>query len=217
MAWLPMPFAGTNVIQQTLFDCIFKFASFDAVNRNIFSGYTHASSGYIPLGRNILVEKFLKTDAEWFLSIDWDIVFQPEDVYKLIDAADPNEVPIIAGCYVTYMGDDAKLTPCWMVHADEAKDIPFEPAGEIIGGRIVPLTLVGMGFTLIHRTVLETMQKNFADDPWPWFGHDIVGGERLGEDWTFCQRARESGFTIWGHEDVQLGHSKSKILYPSDL
>ena len=53
----------------------------------------------------------------------------------------------------------------------------------------------GMACTLIHREVLRAVEDANGDDPWTWFGHDLVNGLRLSEDYTFCRRARAAGIT----------------------
>ena len=56
--------------------------------------------------------------------VDWDISFASDAPYALLDAADPVERPIIAGCYVTYFGNDNKLRPCWMTEKYEQEWVP---------------------------------------------------------------------------------------------
>jgi hypothetical protein len=63
------------------------------------------------------------------------------------------------------------------------------------------------------------MYEAHQDDPWKWFNHDLVqirdrDPERLGEDITFCVRARELGFKIYGTPNVCCGHVKSHLLHP---
>lgn len=215
IGWLPQPIAGTTVIQQGFFDSFFAFVSHDTNTRKIFGGYSMVGTGYIASGRDTLCQKFLESsDAEWLLMVDWDITFSPESVYALVDAADPLERPIIAGCYVTFFGDDAVLRPCWMT---EQLGQEFVPANSLDVGKVIECSSVGMGFTLIHRSVLEALEKIHADDPWHWFGHDIINESRVGEDITFCNRARKAGFSCWGHGGVLLGHTKSKTFVVSDM
>ncbi len=213
-AWLPQPIGGMTVMQQGFFDSFFAFVSHDTNNRRIFGGYTFCGTGYIASGRNTLCEKFLDTDAEWMLMVDWDITFTPESVYALLDAADPIERPIISGCYVTYFGANQALRPCWMRERDGQR---FVPVDEVEIGEVVECSVVGMGFTLIHRSALEAIAKQNPDEPWKWFGHDIVSGDRVGEDITFCSRATDAGLTIWGHGGVLLGHTKSKTFIVEDI
>lgn len=212
--WLPQPIAGTSVVQQGFFDSFFAFVSHDSVNRNIFTGYGVSAGGYIASGRDDCCQKFLKTDAEWLLFLDWDITYAPEDIYTLIDAADPETRPIIAGTYVTFFGDGNVLRPCWTIKSDNND---YSPVDSFEVGAIVECSTVGMGFTLIHRSVLEALEIEYSDDPQSFFGHDIIGSSRVGEDLTFCSRARKLGFTVWAHCGILLGHNKAKTLYPQDM
>jgi hypothetical protein len=214
VGWLPQPIAGTSVVQQGFFDSFFAFVTHDTLNRQIFAGYTICGTGYIASGRDILCTKFLESENEWLLMVDWDITYEPTAVYDLLDAADPLERPIIAGCYVTYFGGGAQLRPCWMT---EVEGEPFAAMDRVTIGEIVECTAVGMGFTLIHRSVLEDLAKIHGDDPWHFFGHDVINGSRVGEDLTFCQRARDAGFRIWGHGGVLLGHTKAKTFGVYDI
>jgi SAM-dependent methyltransferase len=215
LGWVPQPMGGMSVLQQGFVDSMYGFITHDSQHRKLFAGYTHASSGYIPASRNEIVSAFLKkTDADWLLMMDWDVNFGPEAPYQLLDAADPIERPIISGVYVTFFGDDNALRPCWMAEADGQEYVPVS-GFEV--DQVVPLTVCGMGFTLMHRSVFETLAKEHEGDSWLWFGHDIVNGSRCGEDLTFCARARAAGFSVWGHGGVLLGHTKAKTLTPLDM
>lgn len=215
VGWLAQPIAGTTVVQQGFFDSFFSFVTHDTGNRRVFAGYTVISTGYIASGRDTMCEKFLAgSDAEWLMMIDWDISFSPDAVYALLDAADPKKRPIISGAYATFFGEGATLRPCWMVKQGEQDYVPAEG---IEVGKIIECTTVGMGFTLIHRSVLELMAKLYANDPWHFFGHDVINDSRVGEDMTFCSRARRIGFSVWGHGGVLLGHTKAKTFLISDI
>ena len=216
LAWVPQPITGAQVVQQPFFDSIFKFMHDDAQGRNICTGYSHASLGYIPASRNELMNQWMKNEAEWMLMLDWDISFTTEDVYTLLDAADPVEKPIIGGTYVTYMGGDNRLRPCWLALDDDAGP-GYHPVNEFTMGGIYELATIGMGFTLIHRNVLEALAEDYKDSDWKWFGHDVINGTHVGEDLTFCTRARAAGFSSWGHGGVLVGHTKAKTLHPTDM
>lgn len=215
-AWVPQPIGGMAVVQQMFMSSFLAFCTEDTGpgGRHVYGGYTWACAGYIPASRNLLVERFMTIeDADWLMMFDWDVTFTPAHIYALIDAADPVERPIISGCYVTYFGEDNALRPCWM---HRRGDEEYVPVSAFTLGEIVPLTVVGMGFTLMHRSVFEDIKKN-NNEPWPWFGHDIINDSRTGEDLTFCRRAREVGHSVWGHGGVLLGHTKAKMLTPFDM
>src|ERR1044072_1416623 len=121
---------------------------------------------------------------------------------------------VVSGCYVTYLGDDSLLRPCWFGDGDgDTQSLISEVDQE----RIIPIATCGMGFTMMHRDDLVRIEEARKDAPWPWFGHDVIGDNRTGEDLTFCKRARDVGCTVWGHGGVQLGHTKSKTFVPSDM
>lgn len=212
-AWLPSPLGGMALVQQGFFDSFFNFCTHDTNNRKIFGGYTWASMGYIPAGRSSLIRTFLdKTQSEMLLMLDWDIGYTPEDVYTLVDSSEPGK--IVSGCYVTYLGDDKLLRPCWF---EEGEDDAQNLVSEFKIGEMIQLATCGMGFTLFYREDLLKIEAAHKDDPWPWFGHDIIGENRTGEDLTMCKRARDLGITIWGHGGVQLEHTKSKTFIPKDM
>lgn len=215
VGWVPMPLAGAKVVQQPFVDSLFAFASYDTQHRGAFAGYILGDKGYIPASRNHLAEQFVASGKDWLLSLDWDISFHPEDVYTLLDAADPIDRPIIAGCYVTYMGPRGQLMPCWTC---QKGDEEWAIVTQFDEGEIVPLTGCGMGFTLIHRDAFLQVAKAHQDDPWPWYGHDICEGsdDRLGEDLTFTARARRAGLSIWGHGGVMVGHTKARMMHPME-
>lgn len=206
--------SGQGMVYQEFMDSVIGLISVDSNSRQEFRGYFSSRTAYIPDGRNKLCKVFLEqTECEWLLMVDYDVVFSTEQVYALLDSADPVERPIVAGVYVTWFGDDNSLRPCWMKEID---GIEYCPVPDWSFG-LEQMTCVGMGFTLIHRGVLEKMQVEYADDPWHWFGHDIIGVDRVGEDITFCNRARKLGFTVWGNGAVNTGHIKQKVLTVDDV
>ena len=221
VAWLPQPICGTTVVQQGFFDSFVKFVTHDGFNRKVFGGYTVVNTGYIASARDKCCTHFLSTDHEWLLFLDWDITYTPEDIYALLDSADPIERPIIGGVYVTFMGaDPVTLRPCFMIETEQQE---YTAAAGITVGEIVQCSSIGMGFTLIHRSVLEKMTEVFKDDPWHYFGHDIIADTqdghlvRCGEDMTFANRVRGLGFTIWANCGVMLGHTKAKEFRAGDM
>lgn len=225
-AWLPSPIGGMKLVHQEFMDCFLGFANYDLGNRRVLSGYNTAGTGYIASGRNMLVDSFMAMPdkPEWLLMLDWDVLYTPEDVYTLLDAADPKKRPIISGCYVTYFGSDEALRPCWMGEdptgmdkEETLEDFKPYPVTTFEAGAIIPLKVAGMGFTLMHRTALEKIAKMYPDDTWKWFGHDVINGEHTGEDVTFGWRAKKAGLKVWGHGGVQLGHIKSKTLDARDM
>lgn len=185
---------------------------------------------YIPLARNEIVDTFLSQRfSHWLLFLDNDVVFPPETIETLLSLADPVNVPILGGLYLTPLNRDPdnphamEYLPTW------THDAGWERAPVLavdFDEPLMPLHTCGMGCTLIHRSVLETMRDAHDDrDPWKWYDHDLREAgkkrddgekrfDRCGEDITFCCRARDLGFTIWGTPKVRCGHIKSHVLHP---
>ncbi len=76
-----------------------------------------------------------------------------------------------------------------------------------------------MGCCLIHRSALERIAERYADDPWLWFGRDVmeIDGvrEHLGEDLSFCARASQAGIPIYG-SGICVAHLKGRTITLED-
>ncbi len=168
---------------------------------------------YIADNRDKTVENFLKhpKKPKWFFSIDTDIVWDPEQFYILLEAAAQSNCPVLGGMYFTFIAEGT-IHPVWRQRAGDA----FAPVAGAFGSGIHQIDILGMGFTVIRRDVLEKMGEAYKDDRWRWFGHDEIHFEgrnqAMGEDVGFCERARAIGFDTYGHAGVRVGHLKEILL-----
>lgn len=176
-----------------------------------------ATSAYIPQVRNMLCEEFLSQDHEWLLFLDHDIRFHVLDVYRLLDAAKKTGARIMGGMYFINLND--ALCPVFFVpRKDENGQDGGGPLMEFRLREVYKLWSTGMGFTLIHRSVLEEMRDSGKwPGKWTWFNHDPApDGGHCGEDITFCLRAASLGIQTYGYSGVVVGHSK-QIEYNLEL
>src|ERR1044072_7369857 len=129
-----------------------------------------AQGPYIPQNRNLVCEQFMRLPArcEWLWFLDIDIEFNPNILDDLLEVADPTERPVVGALYLNQVTGKPPGT-WWPTWAD--KDGRIE---QLVMGETYELMTLGMGCTLIHRSVLEALEKIHHDDPWPWFGHDIL-------------------------------------------
>ncbi len=172
---------------------------------------TNAGGPYIADNRNRIAQYFVeRTESEWLLFLDNDMVFNPNLLELLLAAADNAHRKILAGCYVT-LGEGEIPVVAWLKRRDDGK---LYTVGEFDPKAIVPLDLAGMGGTLIHRDVFINVRsyRSHLRDNWIWFGHDLDNGEHLGEDGTFCLRAAECGYQTFGVGGVQMVHMKTRKL-----
>lgn len=163
----------------------------------------------ITKARNHIVHDFLKSDATDLLFIDSDVIASEEAILRLVALSDGKD--ITAGAYPR-RGADRKFF--LDMHFDENGQLEFDDNG------LVRVLRIGTGFMLIRRHVLETLVKNHPE--WQYhnnvtdehesavFDFAVKNGEYFGEDYLFCDRAREEGFTVFLDPDISLPHIGSE-------
>ena len=158
----------------------------------------------ITMARNALVNEFLKTDAEELLFIDADVIVEPDDVMRLL--AQSTDRDILCGMYPRRAKDKNFFLD---LYRDDTDALVFD-------GPLMRVNRVGTGFMLIKRHVIERL---IADHP-EWnvenrqgdghvsavFDFAIKDGKYVGEDYLFCDRAREAGFEAWIDVEICLPH-----------
>jgi len=167
-------------------------------------GVQKALSGpLISRARNLLAENFLTSPVfTHMLFVDCDMVWDPDHVKKLIEA----DKPIVSGLYYGLNRETGEKFPTALMRWDDGSYRPLHrpPKG------LKKVDGVGMGLTLIKREVLEALKPD-AKTLWP-FAETVIDGRALGEDLTFCLRAKQEGFDTWVHGDARVGHVKSVII-----
>lgn len=158
----------------------------------------------ISLARSSMATEALEEGFEETLWVDSDIGFDPDDADKLR----AHNRPIVAGLYVRKpaTGFAARFRP-----------------GEVVfglGGGLVEMEKVGMGFTLIRAEVYEAVRKacdlfpvNGGYDgkkvvPYflPMLAEEPAGLCYLSEDYSFIYRARQAGIVTYADTTIKLGH-----------
>lgn len=194
-------------------ECLVDFFLHDAMGSQHVGGRCRVKGPYIPENRTRVVKEFLASSCEWLWMLDIDLAFPPQILDALLEAADPTDKPIVGALYFS----SYESTPAgtwWPMWLERQGDQDMCVVSKVQLGEVRPLAVAGTGCMLIHRSVLEKLGELHADDPWSWFGHDILavtaGGEaqRAGEDVTFCARARAAGFSVWGLA-IPLRHFKT--------
>jgi GT2 family glycosyltransferase len=189
----------------------------------VFSHFAQTlNNPYIWMARNRLVADFLKTDFTHFMFIDQDIGFLAEDVFSLIQ----QNQEIVAGTYplkqinweyVEKAAKDGipadKLEQCTAVHVF----LPVNKQEKPNGKELIEAINVGTGFMLIKREVFEKLTKTvetYFEEITPesqtktldFFSHKKIDNIFLGEDVSFCMRARKAGIKIYVAPWVQCSH-----------
>ncbi|KKM85188.1 hypothetical protein LCGC14_1291590 [marine sediment metagenome] len=169
--------------------------------------------------RSTCATLFLTTDADVLMSIDSDIVnFTPEHVQTVCEGAE--EHGVVSGLYVTRGTPVSNPRPS-VVPMNGVEINLREP--ELVEMRWLP-----QGFIAVHRRVFEEMKKTLPvlhelkGGMWPFyqtfeFDDPDEGRILLGEDWAFCERARQAGFKSYLDPSVTVGHVGSYIYSIKDL
>jgi hypothetical protein len=158
----------------------------------------------ITKARNMLVADFLASDATDLLFVDADVIITADDVMRLLALSGDKD--ITAGAYPRRSKDKKFFT-----------DLHFTDGGKLeFADGMLRVKRIGTGFMLIRRHVLETLRDRHPEwrcynnvlerDEHAIFDFQIKDGEYYGEDYTFCNRAAEEGFTVHLDTDINLPH-----------
>ena len=150
-----------------------------------------------------------KTDYDYIMWIDSDIIFQPEQFFKLID----QDKDIISGMYM--MQDNINYAT--VEHMDDSyfqkqayykfmqrEDLKRKKK------KLFKVDYTGMGWMLVKKGVHESFT-------YPWFHPRIKKYPNGWEEFTwddveFCLRARENGYDIWIDPKIIVGHEKVFVI-----
>lgn len=152
-------------------------------------------------GRNILVRDFLESDCEQLVFLDTDISWHSDDLIRLIES--PRD--IIAGIYPLKEKNEAYPVRLFQGEQYAEDDGMLEVEG------------VPTGFLKIRRNVLEVLAEKAKGFRGQREGDgrmkiplifertiDDIG--RWGGDYTFCLKARASGFKIYIDPEMEFSH-----------
>ena len=134
------------------------------------------------------------------LFIDSDIVFEPEDVATMEENLKTYD--IVTGLYIIKSWD-------WSAGIFKKIDGKYDFVKPQEG--IFKVEACGNAFMGISRRVIN--HPAMAHEPFEFIRE---GNVVHGEDVSFCQRARETGFKVWCNSAVKVGHMKSQIIRPGD-
>ncbi len=161
--------------------------------------------------RNVVVDMFLSSDAEWLGWIDSDCRVHPNAFAKLRALANQHGAVVANGHVVTYDGQAGTLgNAAWnyyggewdMVGADEESDEAYWVDG------------AGCHFALWHRSVYEELlERPYHED---WVVHPDTG-KPMGHDLALCLRLNKAGQRVLYCPEVLTWHVKPWSIGKADL
>lgn len=173
--------------------------------------------------RNLLVRDFLDSDCTDLMFIDADINFEPDDVLRLMAWASDPKKGIVGGVPRT-----RKANKVYIAQLDQDEEgVTMNRMGLVRAKRIAT------AFMMIRREVFERLVNE--NPQWNYYDHTadkqlnavfdflVTDEGYMGEDYLFCDRAREIGYEVWVDPTIKLGHMGvqeyegdfgADILYP---
>jgi hypothetical protein len=162
--------------------------------------------------RNAILKEFLAGDYTHLMCVDADIAWQAKSVLQLLSY----DQDFVGACYPARGADAFFLRP----EVDEDGNM-IETSQHLLRMAAIPA-----GFMLLSRRMIEAMCRHFAhlyytpknaDAPengtqtgrsgYALFNCELIDGEFWGEDYVFCLRAREAGFSVLVDPRIELNHA----------
>jgi hypothetical protein len=199
--------------------CVMALISYDvAANQHVIGAQwlsTKYGTGGIVQARNDTVQSFLNTDSDWLFWIDTDMGFAPDTVDRLLQAADPDERPIVGGlCFMNKeLGPDGMggmLTQPVPTIFDWWKDNVgggFEARWDYERNALLQVAGTGSACLLIHRSVFERIEAQYGKC---WYSpvQSTLDGSWLSEDLSLCMRAAACEIPVHVDTRVKTSHYK---------
>lgn len=157
--------------------------------------------------RNLLAQDMLDSECTDLMFIDSDINFEPEDIFRLMAWTSDPKKGIVAGVPRTRSTTKTYIAT---LDYDENEELTMNGMGLVRAKR------VATAFMMVRRDVFVTL--NDAHPEWRYYDErsgrtvpcvfDFMKTDEgyIGEDYLFCDRAREHGFEIWVDPSIKLGH-----------
>jgi hypothetical protein len=167
------------------------------------------SGPHLEEGRNRLVESFMRTDADWLLMVDADMVFEHCAVEDLLSFASPQR-PVVGGLCAG-ISDKVGVYPTVFGRTPDGLPTVVPVEGFTVIDGVVEVAGTGAAFLAVHRSVFDSIDR--GDGP-RWFRRrEVFDGNLLGEDLSFCWDVTDKGFPIVVVPSVNVGHVKKTVVY----
>lgn len=185
---------------------------------HMFQGKLEGRSGSnVSKSRNELVTRFLdKTDGDWLLFIDSDMVFPVDTIVRLLHSAEMAGTKIIGGLCVMVTADGP--IPTLYQPADSSTDVT-RVLLQAPQDQILQVFATGAACLMVHRDVLEAVREaSPADRNFCWFQEKVINTRWVSEDITFCLQAYKLGYSVFVDTTLSIGHVKNgRIWRASDI
>jgi hypothetical protein len=204
----------------------FTFALANALmySGRVIHGVIREANPYVAQARNLIVHRFLKSNADYLLMVDADEYFPPDSVLRTLSVQQMTNADVLFGNYA--LGDFSAS----LFGKAEGVEIPQHFSEELAPCQVYEVEAGATGWLFATREALERIREVYLPiDPWPWFNHDLASTEgcedrhkqelidpqgriRMGEDISFSIRAKRVGLRVLGYTGLLIQHEKEMSI-----
>ena len=153
----------------------------------------------------VITHWYEENKSDWLLWVDSDVVISPEKFQLLWEAKDPETRPIVNGVYfISYESEQTLMRPypaLFEWEADGIKRLSFMPKNKLI-----QVGAAGMGFTLIHRSVVTKIWDKLGKVL--LYTDGAINNNFTGEDIFFYSLCKMAGIPVYAHTGATVQHMK---------
>ena len=171
-------------------------------------GFAFYTSSLIYDSRNCLALEALQNNTDFVVWFDSDMTFGQDILERLFIAMEDTGADMVSGLYFRRVPPHSPVVfPHFKV--DEGRGLASWDGyeGELTGRKEVDA--VGFGCVLMKTEVLKGVHAKYNDFFSP------IG--KVGEDLSFCWRAKQAGYKLVCDFDIQLGHMGNKLFTIEDF
>ena len=153
---------------------------------------------------------FDKTDYEWLLWVDSDVVISPEKFRLLWDNRDAEKRPLITGVYFTTDNPEEPLMiPMPTIYSfvnDGEGGIAISRVHPLPKNQLIKVEAAGMGFILMNRNIVPKVREVAPDGQ--IFMEMGKGAKFIGEDIFFFALCDKAEVPLYCHTGATAPHMK---------
>ena len=162
--------------------------------------------------QNALEHWYDKTDFDWVLWVDSDIVLTDAALKLVWNAADPINRPVVTGTYFISKENERSLMAPYPAVFNWVEDDDFKIAyvHPLPANALIKVGTAGFGFVLMHRNAVKQMRK--VHGATTYFNETGVGAEFVSEDINFFRLMHQAGVPLYTHTGALVKHMKRFAL-----
>ena len=151
---------------------------------------------------------FDKTDFEWMLWVDSDIVLTNEALEKIWKSAHPIDRPIVSGTYFVSKENEKSLMSPYPALFNWVEDDGYKMSyvHPLPKDALLQVGAAGFGLLLMHRNVVKKMRAVHGTKP--FFNETGVGEQFVSEDINFFKLMRDAKVPLHAHTGAVVKHMK---------